>query len=992
MPTAMEALYFAHYDAHVAKTGIKTAILLQVGSFFEMYDYVDKATGAARANVQILAEICGCTVDPKVSADPTKTRLFWGFPEISLAKFERLLVGAGYSVVVIVQNKDATGEVASRTLDHVSSPGTYWDAEGGLATRRDEQCMISLYIEPYTTTEVHTRRHHWYIATSAFDVMTGKSISTETTCALIDGKPVVDAIQPFWSMYPPAELVVYWCSEKAAPAEADICTLFPGLVASRRPTVHIRILDPVVESSAPADRLRLATLTDIYKPQSALSISEYLGMERHPFIRRSLSHLLQFIRDHNPSFLTALHDHRVWTPEDNVLLGNAALEQLAMIPLNAQRAHESLLHWLQKATTAMGKRALRERCLKPIADVDELRTRQERIALLRDATTRTTLERILHGMHDLSRLYRRFQLRTGIRGGGATGTTDDLLQLLTTYENVSLLLKHTHGELYGVQELETDLQEHIDSLLNLWSLERIRSNRTQVSDAVAFGSVHPWRRGIHADLDEFEDSWNILESDMKARCARWHSGIDETDVISWNLKEDAPFTFTTTARRAACIAAVEKKKYGEEMEIIKRGTSTTVTLETESVRSANVAAIQLRSKWRARIDQLWHETWNTWMETSISNGMLEVLVDWIGQLDAECAFADIAETYGYVQPIYVESCDAAPAGITITDLRHPIIERVHTNVPYISHSLSLGAFAKEGAASPHGILVYGVNAAGKSSLGKALGLAVLMAQCGIPVPASAMTLIPYTGLYTRILGNDNLWAGLSSFVVEMTEFRSILRSANARTLVIGDELCAGTETASATAIVAAGVQTLVAKKSHFFFATHLHELATIEEIANNSAIRFFHLTVRPDLERGALIYDRMLRAGCGSPMYGLEVCRGLDMDSGFLTSAFQFRKRLFAEDGMRLSRYNAGVVLVACEVCGVRSTLETHHIVPQRDAAADGTVRPGQSKHTASNLVALCDACHTKHHGGHIKVNQWTASSIGRVLDVSVCAASGLSP
>jgi len=278
--------------------------------------------------------------------------------------------------------------------------------------------------------------------------------------------------------------------------------------------------------------------------------------------------------------------------------------------------------------------------------------------------------------------------------------------------------------------------------------------------------------------------------------------------------------------------------------------------------------------------------------------------------------------------------------------------------------------------------LYGVNAAGKSSLGKALGLAVLMAQCGMPVPAKAMTLVPYTGLFTRILGNDNLWAGMSSFVVEMTEFRSILRNADRRTLVIGDELCAGTETASATAIVAAGIQTLVKRGAHFFFATHLHELLDLPDLANSEAVRPYHLTVHSDARRGVLVYDRRLKAGCGSPMYGLEVCRGLDMDREFLAAAFEIRRRVFTEDGKaRASRYNAAVVVGACAVCGSKTDLETHHIVPRREAV-DARIAPGVSVHTLHNLAPLCETCHRKHHAGLLDIQGWVATTEGPFLQV----------
>jgi DNA mismatch repair protein MutS len=224
---------------------------------------------------------------------------------------------------------------------------------------------------------------------------------------------------------------------------------------------------------------------------------------------------------------------------------------------------------------------------------------------------------------------------------------------------------------------------------------------------------------------------------------------------------------------------------------------------------------------------------------------------------------------------------------------------------------------------------------------------------------------------------------MSSFVVEMTEFRSILRSAGPRTLVIGDELCAGTETASATAIVAAGIQTLVDRRCNFFFATHLHELAEIPAVRDNRAVASYHLTVHPDLVNGSLIYDRTLRIGCGSPMYGLEVCRGLDMDAEFLRSAFNFRKQLFDAHGARLSKYNAEVVVSACQICGGRKQLETHHIVPQASADAEGRIAPGKHKNTKENLVVLCESCHDKHHRGMLEIQGWVQSTHGNTLLVS---------
>lgn len=970
--TAMESAYFAHYDEQCAKSGVKTAILFQVGVFFELYDYVDKVTGAARANVATIAELCGCAVEPRVSGDPSKHRLFWGFPEHSLPKFERILIAAGYTVCVIVQNKDATGEVTSRTIDHVSSPGTFWDSDGGLAVRRDEQVLLSVYVEPYV--DHRKNQQHWFLSSSAFDVMTGKSVSAETDITLIDGKPVLDAIQPFWSMYPPAEVIFLWNGVASPPAVSIIASMFPGI---RGVPIHVNKLDAASECGAPADRLRLAFLADVYKHECALSISEYLGISMYHFARRSLYHLLQFVKDHTPSYLSNLHTHVMWNSDSYVLLGNAALEQLAMIPYNSDKSNESLLYWLQCAQTSMGKRALRERCLKPIADIWELDDRQNRIEALRPDSVRAPIERVLRGMYDLPRLYRKFQL--------GNGTTDDLLQLLITYEKAAELLKLTHDTVYGVQEYADEYEAHLHSLLDEMDAERIRKSKAQVDHSVAVGSCHPWKRGLYVDLDAYEDQWLAHESAILKLVADWEAALGESGVIKWTLRDDAPFTLQTTGRRAASLTALAKSRYKTNITTVKRGSSTTVTLECPQIVEANATALTLRSAWRTAVLDHWNVFWGTWMKNAINGGMLEALVETLGTLDAECALASVSNNFGYVRPKYIEPSDTAQAGMEILGLRHPIIERVNTSTSYIPHSIALGSLAKESgadAAAEHGILLYGVNAAGKSSLGKAIGLATIMAQCGMPVPAADMKLIPYTSIFTRILGNDNLWAGMSSFVVEMTEFRSILRAGGPRTLVIGDELCAGTETASATAIVAAGVQTLSSRGCNFFFATHLHELAEINSIASNPSVKSYHLTVHSDIERGLLVYDRKLKLGTGSPMYGLEVCRGLDMDSEFLTSAFAIRKALFADNGERLSKYNAELVVQKCGVCGGRTELETHHIVQQAAADSTGRIAPGKHKNSKTNLVVLCSACHNAHHNGMLEITGWEATSHGPQIKV----------
>jgi DNA mismatch repair protein MutS len=277
------------------------------------------------------------------------------------------------------------------------------------------------------------------------------------------------------------------------------------------------------------------------------------------------------------------------------------------------------------------------------------------------------------------------------------------------------------------------------------------------------------------------------------------------------------------------------------------------------------------------------------------------------------------------------------------------------------------------------MLLYGVNAVGKSSLMKSVGLAVLMAQAGMYVAADSIELCPYHEIYTRVGLRDDLTRGHSTFVVEMLELRAILRQSGNRSLIIGDELCAGTESQSALAIVGSAISQLAKKGSSFVFATHLHELVdlpVVKDLIADNKVLASHLSVRFVDEK--LVMDRRLSPGTGPPTYGLEVCRSLDMDPEFLERAEEIRRHVMGTGPLvtpRRSRYNAKLVVDTCGVCGEPAT-ETHHLEPQATAKK-------HVKNRRHNLVPLCEKCHDDAHAGKIKIEGYKTTSDGVELGVS---------
>jgi DNA mismatch repair protein MutS len=968
----IRALYKEHYNTAKAKYGPRVAVLLEVGIFYELYDTEHIETGTNDTNVRMITEILGALPTISAAIEPNHQYLFWGFPANSLFKYESQLIAASYTCVVINQVKDGGGAVRDRSIDHVSSPGTYWavqeEGDNTVGGRKEEQGLIGLLIEPYRTAKGTLE---WQIGTTRFDITTGNLTSTETAVSLIDERPVFDSIEPFWAMFPPAEIVIWYIGSTFPFKEETVLSWFSGM--HKRPPVHIYCSDRTTLLGASAMRERSHFLETQFQT-TMHDLPSLLGVERHPTAFASLGLLLTFVQEHVPSLLSFLHSHELWQSEHEVILGNSALEQLGMISNNVARPNESLFYWLNHAKTFIGKETIRARLLHPITNGKDLEERQERIASLRNKEKQGLVQKGLRGIVNLSRIARKIDLQKA--------TALDVLPLLLNLQQIQELIETTKDWRCGLDEMtRTELINYIlQPTKERWSPERIRlglQGAPVSGRAIALGSVHPCCRGVHADLDELEDRWNHQEGEVKKLIAEWEAAIRSPEGIKMEIRDEVPFYVTTTQKRSTELITLVKSR-GLLPVTSSKTTSGQYHLSCEFLEKANQVGLEIRSQWLARAEEYWKKDWAEWRVQIHANNRWAVLLEFIGDIDAETTFAILADAYGYVRPVY--DFTSPTSYLQCEELRHPIIERVRTGSPYIPHTIHIGCSTAGLPSAQNGILLYGVNAAGKSSLSKAVGLAVLLAQAGVPVPATSMKLSPYLALFTRILGNDNLWAGQSSFTVEMSEFRTILKGATPGTLVLGDELCAGTETISASAIVTAGIQTLVEKGAHFIFATHLHELLEFSEIRTLShLVKAYHLTVRSDLASGCLVYDRTLREGAGSALYGLEVCRGLDMDAGFLAKAFAIRKQL--EGGVRESRYNAEVVVATCKVCDSKKGLETHHIIFQKEASDHKLVNHGTHIHRVSNLVTLCSTCHDHHHRGLIDIRGWVDTTAGKKLD-----------
>lgn len=935
----MYRTYLSAWASHAAKYGPKTALLYQIGGFYELYDVENLTTGTTHANVRDIAEVCQLSLTAHLVDDDTQT-LFGGVPEGALGKYERILVAAGYTVVVVSQRKGASGAVEERVVEHISSPGCYVDGAGGGGKERR---LVGCVLESLTEGPAALRRVYW--AAAALDVATGGLWFVEGTDR--------DRLHQFLCVHPPAELVVWSDGGAAATAALELLRSGAGATA-----FHVRCL---ATASAAIEE---AVLERFWAPVRA----RLEWMARAPQARRTLAALMDFAADHLPSALVRLQAPNAWVADTDVRLGNAALEQLGVLSLRGDNDKQCLLGVLDQCRSIAGRRLLRSRLLRPISDVGELNRRLDRVDAAAAASPDMTAltERCLRSLYDMSRLWRRLELRTASVG--------DVACLLRSYEAAGTLL--TAWAAAGMGDQPAGAAEWCGEMLAGWSVDVLttmaREGHSVPVVALPCGSTATELLAVFA-------TGAAVRAEAEALVASW-SGMGRGEPLYLADAEGGGFRITGTKRRISAVLTALRDGGDTSAEISSHKTS--ATLETADLRLLSARHRTWWHSWAAS----WADFWATAQAEIVERGRTAhaAIEAWCAELDLAWTVARIAREWLWKRPVLIEG--ASEGWLAVDRLRHPLLEKL-TSVPYVPHTLTLGTLpgvvsvADEPGTTPRGMLLYGMNAAGKSSLMKAVGLCVVLAQCGFPVPAAACRLSPFTALFTRILGNDNLWAGLSSFAVEMTEFREILRFADERSLVLGDELCSGTESLSATALVAAGVETLAGRGTKFVFATHLHELATMPDIAGHSGVRAVHLRVHYDAATDRLVYDRALAAGSGSALYGLEVCRALDLPTGYLERATALRSQLAGEVVAASSTYSAGAVVSSCAVCsasGSAAHLETHHIRPQAEAAA--AAAEGFDIHAPGNLVCLCAGCHDDHHAGRLRILRWEDTSAGRRL------------
>lgn len=943
--------YFDFQNLYENKFKQDTIVLMEVGKFYEIYG-IDNQEG----KVKEVCNILNIRVAHKDKDKGDKFYLFAGFPIWSKDKFIQMLLDNNYIVVLVDQEKTGATKNLQRAVSNILTPSINLE----YIRNKENNYILCCYLE--SSKSKFNEEENLYCGLSLIDITTGKNLIYEFGSNVRDNK-CLDEIFRFIQIYQPNEIVIY---NKSSMLEKNLNKYLQLYQYNYK---HIGNLDEIYLNL----EYQKKTLNKIFQNENMIDIFSFLEFDNLSFAIVSYILLINFVHRFDENILENIDKPKIYKDDNKLILTTNSVVQLDIIN---NKKEKSVFDLVNNTSTNMGYRLLKNNLLNPIIDHLELETRYKGIQDMMIENNYLVYEEYLNKINDIERIQRKQSVNKIM--------PSDYSILDLAFKNIlnidkTLIKKHKISNILFDKSDIVHLKQYMKEYSEYFDIDNIHKfNKSEPTEDsfIKLGKSDKLDKAV-MEITEIKKYFNDIAQSLSIIIDK-----NSNNLVKLCSTDKDGYYLTTTKSRWKIL---EKK---EELKDVYpdyrcRVQSTNVKLENSLMREKSSRLIILCDKIKTIQFELFYKLikkFYTKYHTSIMN-----IINIVSQLDVIKSNCKTAKKYRYYKPNLDMTADSSY--ISVKNIRHPLIENILSDIPYIGNDFELGTSDQKG------ILLFGVNAVGKSSLMKSAGICVILAQAGMYVPAN-MTYKPYKYLFTRILGNDNLYKGQSSFAVEMCELRAILNHATDNSLVLGDELCSGTESISAYSIISAGVLWLERKKSSFIFATHCHDLVNEKRINSLKSINFYHLAVKYNQTLKTLEYTRKLQEGSGSAIYGLEVCRAMDLNSEFLELANTIRNEYTGRSeniiNTQKSNYNKKVFMDKCELCKINNSEETHHIEEQHLADIEGFIGY-QKKNKKSNLVPLCKQCHLQITLGKIQMGPKIMSSKGIMSKTVISCSKNIS-
>ena len=963
-----------YFDIHAHYTkifGKSTLILMQVGSFHEAYN-----TDNDGPDLFYLGERINMTVTQKNKSKPLSTSnpRMMGFPSYIVEDMVERIVSLGYTIIRIDQTSEPPNP--KREVVGIFSPSTLLNT-----TKNTNNYLVCIVFDAL---KLKTSNPILCIGLTAYDMSSGYGCCYETVSTSFDTMLALDNTIRFLEKYPPTETIYHFSNN----------IINAGII--NRMTYDDIIKYVGIKEDMTTYKLSNPELVINAKYQNELIYKIFnnnldnINLHAYNYARFSLVGLLEFTKNHQPILLNKLSEPSYFDNDSVLFLGNKALDQLDVLQ-NSEKP-KTLYDIINYCHTPMGKRFLMDQLCNPLINPTKLNERYQIIDILMMDKLFNNISSEMHNIYDLPKIIRKMELNKVY--------PSELINLYNSIEQINKVFKIMSGikddrqiikNNLGIDKDISDKLKQVNSYIkNTFDIEYISSlsftNYKEEKKNFIINNKYKNLDSLMTDIDICTNFMDNLVSVLEKFIEEQNNKVIKKDCNAITLKNndrDGHYMLITKRRCKILqdklnkmnkfnVGGIEIKVSDLEFKDLPANNNTKITCKNITEYSNKV--VELKAKLAEEIKEAFYKE-----VTIIIENYKDIIINAsniIKVLDFLNSGAESAFNNGYCKPIIIEE---KISYFDAVELRHPIVEVINTDTAYHPHNISLGNNNNDNY--NNGILLYGINSSGKSTLMKSIGLAIIMAQIGYFVPAKTYTYSPYKNLFTRIVGNDNIFRGMSSFMVEMIELMAILKRNNNNTLVIADEICRGTEEKSANIIVAYMLETLEKSNTSFITATHLHSIAELPSVKNIKGIKTMHISVSYDEIKDTLIYSRELKEGQGDKYYGVMVAKYLMRNDEFNNRTKELENE-YDNYHVKKSNYNKDLLMLECHLCHCKNHLESHHINFQKDCdEVKVKNKPHIKRHAKYNLVILCSKCHDKIDRNEIVVNGWIKTSDGIKLD-----------
>ena len=795
----------------------EAVLLYRVGDFYESYS----------SDAVLVSKVLGLVLTKKSNGEKGYIEMA-GFPHHAIDVYLPKLVRAGHKVAVCDQLEDPklTKKLVKRGVTELVTPGITFNDQ--LLDQKENNFLAGLTFEKD-------------LCGAAFlDVSTGTFQVTQGS---------LDYVGTLLASLAPKEIVVQRGCEK-------------GVRAKYGDDLYISTLEEwAFVYDAAEEKL---------KKQFGVKSLKGFAVDRYPLGICSAGALLVYLEQTRHTGLRNICSLSRIDGDRFVWMDKFTIRNLELFDSSAGGEGVSLISVIDRCSSPMGSRMLRNWLAMPVMDIRELNSRYDVVSHFVEAEEdRNALQEMIGGIGDLERIISR----------AATGKImpREIMQLGRGLGHMEPISSLCSGR--GVAALDN----LIAGMKDCSELLQTITTTMAPEPAAAIGKGEVIARGIDPELDELR---NISSGGKDYLLALQRSEAERTGITSLKIGYNNVFGYYIEVRNT--FRDLVPKEWIRKQTLVNAE-----RYITEELKEYESKILGAEERIYAIETGIYGE-----LVAKIQKQIVAIQTNSriIARLDILAGFAQLAMERNYCRPQM-----AKDLVLDIRDGRHPVIETLMPpGEEYVPNDVLLDDKKQQV------IILTGPNMAGKSALLRQTALIVLLAQIGSFVPASSAHIGCFDKIFTRVGASDNISRGESTFMVEMLETSMILHNLSARSLVLLDEIGRGTSTYDGMSIARAIVEYIheYGHGAKTLFATHYHELNDLEEIYPR--VRNFHITVR---EVGTqVIFLRKLKEGGTAHSFGIHVARMAGMPKEVIESAENTLRALEMHDAQHLVSASTGQI------------------------------------------------------------------------------------